>query len=234
MDLMSTPLDLSAVARQAFTRLAGDLARVFGSRFVALVAYAPTRSAAFASSILADDLEALAPLVEGWKRDGLDTPLLLTSREFERSLDAFPLEYGAMLDRHVLIAGTSPFTAARPSDQDLRRACEVQAKAFLIHLRQGWLEASDHQHEQEHLLAQAAEPLRALLVNMAHLQGASGGADADLAAFGSRVTQTAADRIAHILDLQTHPERAAGHIGEMNGLLQFAEQLWAYVDGWRA
>jgi hypothetical protein len=234
MDLMSTPLDLSAAARQAFTRLADDLGRVFGSRFVALVAYAPTRSAAFASSILADDLEALAPLVDRWQRDGLDTPLVLTTREFERSLDAFPLEYGAVLDRHVLIAGTSPFTGARPSDQDLRRACEVQAKAFLIHLRQGWIEASDHAHEQEHLLTQAAEPLRALLANMAHLQGAAAHVDADLAAFGSCVTNTPADRIAHILDLPAHPERAAVHIGDMNGLLEFAEQLWAHVDGWRS
>ena len=108
----------------------------------------------------ADDLQALAPLTNTWHRDGLDTPLLITPHEFDRSLDAFPLEYQAMLDRHVIIAGESPFTGARPSDVDLRRACEVQAKAFLIHLRQGWLQASDHAHDREHLLSDSAAPLR--------------------------------------------------------------------------
>jgi hypothetical protein len=233
-DLMSTPLDLSAAARHAMAQLAGDLVRVFGDRFVALVAYGPTRAAAFASTIVADDLEALAPLVDRWQREGLDTPLLLTPHEFERSLDAFPLEYGAMLDRHVLVAGTSPFTAARPSEHDLRRACEIQAKAFLIHLRQGWVQASDHAHEQAHLLAHAAEPLRALLANLARLQGAAGATDADLAAFGATVTRAPADLVARILELQAHPERAAGSIGEMNAWLGFAEQLWAYVDSWQA
>lgn len=233
-DLMSTPLDLSAAARRAMTHLSADLMRVFGDRFVALVAYGPTRAAAFAATILADDLEALAPLVDRWQRDGLDLPLLLTPHEFERSLDAFPLEYGAMLDRHVLVAGTSPFTTARPSEPDLRRACEIQAKAFLIHLRQGWVQASDHAHEQAHLLAHAAEPLRALLSNLARLQGAAGATDTDLAAFGATVTTVAADVVARLLDLQAHPERAAGRIGEMNHYLGFAEQLWEYVDGWHA
>lgn len=238
-ELMSTPLDppgleLSGSARQALTRLAADLTRVFGDRFVALVAYGPTRSAAFASTILADDLEALAPLVDRWQREGVETPLLLTPREFERSLDGFPLEYAAMLDRHVLIAGTLPFTGARPSEADLRRACEIQAKAFLIHLRQGWVQASDHTHEQAHLLAHAAEPLRALLANVARLQGAASGTDADLAAFGGRVTAVPAEVIMGVLDLQARPENATHHIGQMSHFLRFAEQLWAYVDGWRA
>jgi hypothetical protein len=234
MKVMSTSLELSPVARQALTRLAADLGRVFGDRFVALVAYGPTRSAAFASAIRADDLEALAPLCDGWQRDGLETPLVLTTREFERSLDAFPFEYGAIIERHVLIAGMSPFTGVRPSEQDLRRACEVQAKAFLIHLRQGWIQASDHTHEQAHLLAHAAEPLRALLVNMAHVAGAAHASDADLAAFGAGVTATPSALIARILDLHTHPDRAVLCISEMNHLLAFAEQLWAYVDGGRA
>jgi len=151
-------MELSAAARQAMSRLAADLTRVFGDRFVGLVAYGPTRTAAFARSIHADDLDSLTPLVDRWQRDGLDTPLLMTPLEFERSLDAFPLEYQAMLDRHEVIVGESPFTRARPSDADLRRACEVQAKAFLIHLRQGWIQAAGHAHEQEQLRSGHCSP----------------------------------------------------------------------------
>jgi hypothetical protein len=231
---MHTPLDLSAAARHALTRLAGDLTRVFGDRFVAVVAYGPARAAGFATTILADDLEALAPLVEGWSRDGLEAPLLLTPREFERSLDAFPLEYAAMIERHEVIAGTSPFTDARPSEHDIRRACEVQAQSFLIHLRQGWVQASDHTHEQAHLLVHSAEPLRALLANIAKLQGAPFATDTDLATFASRTTTVPADLITNILSLPQHPEQAETHIPSMNTYLTFVGQLWAYVDGWRA
>ncbi len=227
-------MELSAVARQAMARLAADLTRVFGDRFVALVAHGPTRTVAFAHSIHADDLDALTPLADRWLRDGLDTPLLITPLEFERSLDAFPLEYQAMLDRHEVISGVSPFTDARPSDADLRRACEVQAKAFLIHLRQGWIQAAGHAHEQEHLLAESAAPLRALLASVAQLQRASHSTDADIASYAAQATGVPADLVAGILTLDRHPEAARHLTSRLGEYLRVAERLWAHVDGWRA
>src|SRR6478736_3090630 len=106
---MSMLLDLSSHARRAFAALSGDLTRVFGDRLVALVAYAPARGAVFTTSLEAADLEALSVLADTWKKSGLETPLLLTSEEFQRSLDAFPIEYQAIIDRHVVITGTPPF-----------------------------------------------------------------------------------------------------------------------------
>src|SRR6187399_1981876 len=141
---MTASVKLSPSARRAFERLAADCHRVFGSRLVAVVATGATSGVVFAHSFVAADLEALGALVETWRRDGLDTPLLLTPEEFRRSLDTFPLEYQAMMDRHETISGTPPFqNAVVPPDQ-LRRACEVQAKGHLIHLRQGWLQAGGH------------------------------------------------------------------------------------------
>ena len=227
-------MELSAAARQAMARLAADLTRVFCDRFVGIVAYGATRTAAFARSIHADDLEALTPLAERWQRDGLNTPLLLTPREFERSLDAFPLEYQAMLDRHEVIAGESPFTGARPSDGDLRRACEVQAKAFLIHLRQGWIQAAGHAHAQEHLLAESAAPLRALLASVAQLQRANHSTDNDIAAFAEQATSVPAELVAGILALEEHPEGARRLTSRLGEYLGVAERLWAHVDGRRA
>jgi len=227
-------MELSAAARQAMARLAADLIRVFGGRFVGLVAYGPARTAAFARSIHADDLEALTPLADRWLRDGLETPLFLTPLEFDRSLDAFPLEYQAMLDRHEVIAGESPFTGARPSEADLRRACEVQAKAFLIHLRQGWIQAAGHTHEQEHLLAESAAPLRALLASVALLQHANHTTDADIATFAEHATGVPADLVAGILALEQRPEGARRLTARLGEYLAAAERLWAHVDGWRA
>lgn len=227
-------MDLSPAARQAMDRLAQDLIRVFGARFVALVAYGPTRTAAFATDIHADDLEALAVIADRWHRDGIDVPLILTPDEFERSLDAFPVEYQAMIDRHALIAGTSPFTGARPTEADLRRACEVQAKSFLIHLRQGWLQASDHVHEKTQLLAESAAPLRALIGNVARLRGAAHATDTDIVAFAGIIPGVSARLVSDILSLDTRANPAAQLTPRMDEYLAMAERLWAYVDGWRA
>ena len=230
-------MDLSPAARQAMTRLAADLTRIFGDRFVALIATGPARSAAFASAIRADDLEALSALSHRWNLDGLDTPLLITPHEFLRSLDAFPVEYQAMLDRHELIAGVSPFTGERPAEGDLRRACEVQAKSFLIHLRQGWLQAATHDrhsNDQAHLVAESAAPLRALIGNIARLQGTGYCTDPEIAAFAGTIPGVSAEFVSSVLSLDERPELAKQFMPRMNDYLTVAERLWAYVDGWGA
>lgn len=218
-------------------RLAADLTRVFGGRFTALLAYGPTRAAAFASTITADDLDGLAPLAERWHRDGLATPLLLTPDEFVRSLDAFPLEYDVIVRRHIVIAGTLPFTAERPEDADLRRACEVEAKAFLIHLRQGWLQAGSDHDAQDALLLHSADPLRALLSNVARLQRAPADTDDQLVEFGA--TTMALD--ATVLRKVFAYDRGSGGAAHshhdtafLTGYLRTAEALWAFVDRWHA
>jgi hypothetical protein len=225
-------MDLSSAARQAMARLAADLIRVFGDRFVALIATGPARSAAFASAIHADDLEALSALSPRWNLDGLDTPLLITPHEFVRSLDAFPVEYQAMLDRHELIAGVSPFSGERPAEADLRRACEVQAKSFLIHLRQGWLQASDHGHEQAHLVAESAAPLRALIGNIARLHGRGYCTDPEIVEFAGTIPGVSAEFVSNVLMLDERPDLAKQLMPRMNDYLAVAERLWAYVDGW--
>jgi hypothetical protein len=231
------PLTLSSTARQAMDRLAADLVRVLGDRFVALVAYDPTSTVAFATHITADDLLGLAPLVDRWHREGLDTPLVLTPGEFKRSLDAFPVEYDTILERHIVIAGSSPFDDARPSDADLRRACEVEAKAFLIHLRQGWLQAAGH-HDAEHaMLAQSAVPLRALLSNVARLHGVTFAEDDVLIAFCERQIGLSSGVLRTVLALDGHADGAhsgSDAPGFMNDYLRAAETLWAFVDRWRS
>lgn len=230
------PLTLTSTARQAMDRLAADLARVLDTRLVAVVAYSPTRAAAFVQRVTADDLLGLAPLVDRWHREGLETPLLLTPDEFRRSLDAFPLEYEAMLDRHVVITGTPPFADLHPTDADLRRACEVQAQSFLIHLRQGWLHAADHHDDQQAMLIQSAAPLRALLVNVARLEAAAHDSDDALVTFGERHVGLPAETLRSVLRLEQHPEQVAVLLEApefMNAYLLTAETLWAFVDKWR-
>ena len=227
------PLALASANRRAFDRLAADLHRVFGPRFGALVAYTPHASVAFVDRVDADDLDALGALVEPWHREGLATPLVMSVDEFRRSLDAFPLEYQAILDHHEIIAGRSPFDGVQVDATDLRRACEAHARGHLIHLRQGWMQAAGHREELAELVEQSSAPLRALLTNVARLHGGVTKNDDDLAAFAAQTIGMPADLVRAVLGLQTNPEGRMRLTGRINEYLKACEQLWAFVDAWR-
>jgi len=223
------PLTLTPTARKAFDRMAVDLRRVFGDRFVALVASTGHSGVAFASSILPGDLEALGPLTSSWERDALDPPLLLTPREFRRSLDTFPLEYRALLARHVVIDGTPPFDDAVVDRQQLRHACEVQAKSHLIHLRQGWVQAGSDKGSLSELLVRSAAPLRALLANISDLVDDVGPSDpvggAEQAGIDTDLTRA-------ILALEDDESGAPALTDRLGDYVVLAERLWAFVDTW--
>ncbi len=226
-------LDLPPTSRRAFDRLAGDLVRVLGDRFVALVATGPASSVAFASALGAGDFEAFGALDETWHHDGLETPLFMTVDEFRRSLDAFPLEYQALVDRHVIVRGDPPLAGVRIDAGHLRRGCEVQAKSHLIHLRQGWIDAAGHQDRLAALIARSAASLRLVLENVARLSdGAAPGPDAPLR--GAALAGLPAPLVSAVLAVEHDPELASPLVPQLPAYLDAAERLWAFVDGWRA
>ena len=231
MGFMVKPFELSTSARRAFDGMAGDFQRVLGPRFVALVAYAPDRGAAFATTIAAADLDALSMLTDVWHRSGLATPLILTSDEFSRSLDAFPLEYQAILDRHVVIAGAPPFDGAVVPREELRRACETQSKGHLVHLRQSWLDSAGHGDELARRIVGSALPLRVLLTHVASLGGNPG---VDAAAFAAETFPAHADVLRSVLALEPDGVGAKAMISRLPQYLAASEAIWAFVDEWRA
>jgi hypothetical protein len=226
--------DVTASTRKAFDRLSADIHRIFGSRFVALVAYGANASVVFTSGIGAEDLDAMAPLVETWRHDGLATPLLMTPDEFRRSLDAFPLEYQDILDHHTVIAGTPPFAGVQIQPDDLRRACEIQARAHLIHLRQGWLQSASHDDALIELLVRSAGPFRALLSNVARLHGQPHQSSDELVSFAEATIRLPAPLVRAVLDLELHPESGPALLDRVPEYLAATEQLWNFVDSWRA
>lgn len=232
---MPSTLELSATARRAFDRLAADLARVLGDRFVALLATGPVSSVAFGSALHAGDFEAFGALDETWHHDGIETPLFMTVAEFHRSLDAFPLEYQALVDRHVVIRGTAPLTNVRIDAGHLRRGCEVQAKGHLIHLRQGWVEAAGHEERLAVLIARSATSLRVVLANVARLGGQAADGDSGAAAVrGAELAGLPAPFVAAVLAAEQDPELALPLVPRLPEYLDTAERLWAFVDGWGA
>ena len=228
---MGNSLELSTQARRAFAALAADLERIFQDRLVALVAYGTHRGAAFTTTIESADLDALSVLTEIWHKSGLDTPLLLTADEFTRSLDAFPIEYQAIIDRHVVIVGTPPFANSKIRPEELRRACEAQAKGHLIHLRQGWIDAAGHGDDLSRRIAASASPLRVLLSHVATLDGHTGD---DLAAYAGTRFGTDAEILRAVLALERQPEGARALLPRLPQYLAACEHVWAFVDGWHA
>jgi hypothetical protein len=155
-----------------------DLQQLFGSRLKSVVVYgsasgdgAPTPTLAVVNGLTAEDLRATASRIAGWHEAGLDTPLLVAEQEFGRSLDAFPFEFGGILANHALVSGVDPFIGLRVDPADLRRACEVQARSHLLHLREGYLETEGRSDAVADLISRSAAPLAALLQVVARLHG---------------------------------------------------------------
>ena len=230
---MPDSVTIPAPARRSFERLAGDVARIFKSRLVAVIATSTSASVVFATSVTSGDLDAIGALVETWHREGLDTPLLLTVAEFRRSLDTFPVEYQTIVDRHVVIAGQPPFASVVVPLDQLRRACEVQAKGHLIHLRQGWLEAAGHDEALAALLVRSATPLRALLANVARLHGIAETGDVNRAVAGAKLAGLPESLIRDVLALDEAPNRGHRLLEHLPVYLSASEALWAFVDGWQ-
>jgi len=219
-----------------------ELRGVFGSRLQSLVAYglrvhgghgdSRVRTLALVESLTEQDLRACARSVPAWHAAGLATPLVVARAEFDQSLDAFPLEFGAIIADHEVVSGAQPFAEARVDAADIRRACEVQARSHLLHLREGFLEAGGNSHALAMLIVQSAPPLTALLTSLARLEGrtdADAGAAARHAERAAGVTGGLADVVALTGVHEISAERAEQFF---TPYLTAVEKLVAYVDKW--
>jgi hypothetical protein len=153
-----------------------ELGEVFGSRLQSFIAYAhagarASSTLAIVANLTADDLRACAGRARSWHDAGAETPLLLESREFARSLDAFPFEFGSILANHVVVSGVDPFVGLAVDPEDLRRACEIRVRSHLLHLREGYIETHGRSDAVADLIQRSAGPLAALLTNVDRLTG---------------------------------------------------------------
>jgi hypothetical protein len=232
-----------------------DLREIFGSRLQSLVAYGlgsdasgvdhddshdahsalepHTHTMAIVESLTAPDLRACALRAAKWHDAGLATPLLLGTHEFERALDAFPLEFGAILADHVVVAGASPFDGLTVDLADLRRACEVQARSHLLHLRQGYIEARDRGDALAVLIVRSAAPFAGLLTSVARLQNATVAGVGAAARHVERTLGLTGGVIAEVAGFTRVKEvSSADAVRVFPPYLEAVERLVAYVDAW--
>jgi hypothetical protein len=224
-------------------RITADLRSVTADRLRAVIVYgahagatapadAPVHVLATVHALAFADLEALAAFARGWQRAGLATPFVIDEAEFRRSFDAFPIEFGAMAAHHVVLHGDDPFAGLMVDAADLRRACEVQVRSHLLHLREGYLETGGDPSWIRALVASSAAPLHTLLTNLARLAGDGAPGNAELAAAAERWCGAPAPVVADVLAMAPGGN-APGDVARLfPDYLSAVERLAAYVDRW--
>jgi hypothetical protein len=221
-------------------RLERELRGVFGARLRSLVIYGlhdgpsnVTRTLAIVESLTEQDLRGCASRLGAWHDAGLATPLLLPAGEFDRSLDVFPLEFTGIIADHLLVCGEEPFADTAIEPADLRRACEIQARGHLLHLREGFIEAAGNGNAVAVLIAESAAPLNALLTSVAWLEGRSHFDSAAAARHVERVLGVHPGAIGDVARLAAgHDLPAADAERLFPAYLAAIERLVHYVDGW--
>src|SRR5262249_19618381 len=227
-----------------------ELREIFGPRLQSLIVYGATsgeqakpgahghaetltKTLAGGGRTPPEDLRACAGRVAGWHARGLATPLLVAAHEFDRSLDAFPLEFGAILADHVVVSGANPFAASKLEPADVRRACEVQARSHLLHLREAYLETHGRADALSDLIVQSAPAFSALIRSVARLEGQPADDGAAAALHAERVLGVAGGAVSNVVKLTGVHELPSADGERLFGpYLDAVEKLVAYVDGW--
>ena len=230
--------------RQAAEVLVADLTRIFDGRLRSVLAYGPhiegdehtaITCLALVESLALTDLEACARLASRWDRLHLATPLILPSAEFQRSLDAFPLEYGEIVRAHERLFGADPFEQVSISREDLRRACETQIKSHLVHLRESYIEAGGRPQAIADVVTTSAPAFTALLRSVAQLNGGTSASRVESTLNGARAAALPDGLVTAMLGLE---HRQAIPVTDGARLfpeyLSAVEHLARFVDSWRS
>jgi len=241
----------------AVRALERDLRGIFGTRLQSVVVYglrahAPvpvahddarsahqhehplTHTLAVVDTLSTDDLRACTGRVSAWHDAGLATPLLVAAHEFARSLDAFPFEFGAILSDHVLVSGGSPFDGLKVDRADLQRACEVQARGHLLHLREGYLETRGRGDALAVLIVRSAATFALLVAHVAHLDGVAADDVASAARHVERRLELPSTTASDVVGLALVREISSAEAERLfPSYLDAVERLVKYVDAWR-
>jgi hypothetical protein len=233
---------MSSTWRDAAAALADDLKTVFGARLHSVVAYGahldgdtagPVAALALVSDLTIEDLDACASHTGRWGRLGLATPLVMPEDEFRRSLDVFPLEYGEIVRAHAQVYGGDPFEDVTIDPRDLRRACELQIKSHLVHLREGYLEAGGRLKAVSDLAIASAPAFAALLRNVARLRGVSSTERMETTRRGAAAAGVPEDVVDAVLALEHRPTAGAVDAARLfPRYLAAVAELAGTVDRW--
>jgi hypothetical protein len=216
-----------------------DLQLIFGERLQAFVGYGhrgahDAPSLALVRTLTADDLSACAARAASWHRAGSATPLLLTKDEFAGSLDAFPVEYGEIIETHHVLFGVDPFAGLAIRPEDLRRACEVQVKGHLLHLRENFVECGGKPSAVTALVTASAPAFAVLLRRIAQLDGHAASSANELGTYAGERPKLDPRVVGDVLALADGGSAAGVDAARLfPGYLAAVERLSQFIDTWK-
>jgi hypothetical protein len=227
-------------SRAVIRPVVDDLQRIFGERLEAVVIYGAWRrglvpSLVLVKSLTIEDLTSCATRTSAWRRAGAGTPLVLTPYDFARSLDAFPIEYDEILTTHDVVFGRDPFDGLNVKREDLRRACEVQVKSHLLHLREDYLEGGGRPADVELLVRESAPGFAVVLRHLARLDDMPATTNAEIADYATRRISLDEHVVDNMLTLADADDVTApvDPARMFPSYLEAMDKLAAFVDRWR-
>ncbi|MGH7665211.1 MAG: nucleotidyltransferase domain-containing protein [Gemmatimonadaceae bacterium] len=224
------------MANMTLEQLVSQLQKAYGPELECVVLYGsaaagehiPKRSdynvLVIVKRLGSDQLRAAAATARAWSDSGNEAPLTLTTEEWRRSADIFPMEYADMLERHRILYGAAPFDGIEVSKEHLRLELEQQAMGKLLHLRQGLLAAGNDGRRQLQLLEGTLSTIMVLFRSVVRLHGESPPADNDALSLAT----------ASITGLDAAPfQRVVRHVRRSEKLApsEAAPVLSGYLDG---
>jgi hypothetical protein len=118
---------------------------------------------------------------------------------------------------------------------DLRRACEVQARSHLLHLREGYLETRGRADALSVLIVRSAAAFAALVSSVARLEGHATDDVASAARHVERVLGAPECAVAEVAALAgVHDITSADAERLFGPYLDAVTRLVQHVDGWSA
>jgi hypothetical protein len=124
-------------------------------------------------SLNLDILDAVRQVLPEDRKPPHVSPLFLTQRQIEKSLDVFPIEWIDIKERHLLIEGQDVLGGYEVPRSNLRLQLEQELREKLITLRQAYLANARHPAVLEDVLKASASSFATLCRSLLRLRGES-------------------------------------------------------------
>jgi hypothetical protein len=119
-------------------------------------------------------------------------------------------------------------------DEDVRRACEVQVKSLLVHLREDFIESRGRPSEAATLVTESAPAFAQLLRRLARLDAAACTTNQELCAYAGSRPRLDVRVVGDVLALARNPSASGVDASRLfPAYLTAVETLWQFVDRWR-
>ena len=150
-----------------FDEFTTDFKNIYGDDLVSIILYGsaargeytPKKSDINFLIVLTEqgiaDLRKCLSIIPKWEKRNVTTPLFVTKKYIQESLDSFPIEFLGMRMHNQLIYGEDVMQAVEVEEEDLRLACEREMKGKLLHLREGFLSAANNKRNMKTLISQS-------------------------------------------------------------------------------